>query len=78
MFREIANMLGIEEATSSTPGWFRMRLAAIKRVFNSMSASEQAELDAEREKMEREGYPEQTKRRYANAVADTDADADVI
>ena len=53
-------MLGIEDATASTPGWFQMQLPAIKSVFHSMTAEEKAVLEAEQEKME-EGYPEQTK-----------------
>jgi hypothetical protein len=63
VFQEIANLLGVEDATTSTLGWFQMRLPAIKRVFENMTAEEKVVLDAGREKMMREGYTEQTKRR---------------
>lgn len=74
MFEEIAYLLNVEEATTSTPGWLPMRLPAIKRVFDSMTEEERAELYAEREKMMRQGYSEQKKRRYVNADADADSE----
>jgi hypothetical protein len=63
VFQEIANLLGVEDATTSTPGWFPMRLPAIKHVFENMTEEEKAVLHAEQEKMMREGYTEQMKRR---------------
>src|ERR1700679_1417921 len=68
VFKEIGKLLGVSDATTSTPGWFQMRLPAIKSVFDSMTAEEKAVLDAEQEKMMEEGYPEQTKRRYVHSV----------
>jgi hypothetical protein len=59
--KEIGNRLGIEDATTGTPGWFQMRLPAIKSVFNSMTAEEKAILETEQDKMMRDGYPEQMK-----------------
>ena len=61
MFKEIGNLLGVEDATTGTSGWFQMRLPAIKSVFHSMTAEEKAVLEAEQEKMMAEGYSEQTK-----------------
>jgi hypothetical protein len=79
VFKEIGNLLGVEDATTSTPGWFQLRLPAIKSVFDSMTAQEKAMLETEQDKMMREGYPEVTKRRYVNAIADADAaDADSL
>jgi hypothetical protein len=66
VWKEIGDMLGVEDASTSTPGWFQNRLPAIKRIFESMTAEEKAVLEAEQEKMEREGYPEKTKRMYVN------------
>jgi hypothetical protein len=63
VFKEIGNMMGVEDATTNTPGWFQMRMPAIKRVFDSMTEVEKAVLDSEQERMMGEGYPEQTKRR---------------
>ena len=54
-------MLGIEDATTSTPGWFQMQLPAIKSVFNTITAEKKAILETEQDKMMQEGYPEQTK-----------------
>jgi len=66
VWKEIGDMLGVEDASTSTPGWFQNRLPAIKRIFESMTAEEKAVLEAEQEKMERDGYPEKTKRMYVN------------
>jgi ribosomal protein S5 len=63
VFKEIGNMMGVEDATTNTPGWFQMQMPAIKRVFDSMTEVEKAVLDSEQERMMGEGYPEQTKRR---------------
>jgi hypothetical protein len=68
VWKEIGDMLGVEDASTSTPGWFQNRLPAIKRVFDSLNAEEKAVLENERGKMEGEGYPEKTKRRYVNPL----------
>jgi hypothetical protein len=68
VWKEIGDMLGVEDASTSTPGWFQNRLPAIKRVFESLNAEEKAVLENEQEKMEGEGYPEKTKRRYVNPL----------
>jgi hypothetical protein len=63
VFKEISHMMGVEDANTNTPGWFQMRMPAIKRVFDSMTIAEKAVLHSEQERMIGEGYPEQTKRR---------------
>jgi hypothetical protein len=63
VFQEIANLLCVEDTTTSTPGWFPMQLPAIKHVFENMTEEEKAVLHAKQEKMMQEGYTEQTKRR---------------
>jgi hypothetical protein len=68
VWKEIGDMLGVEDASTSTPGWFQNRLPAIKRVFESLNAEEKAVLENEQEKMEGEGYSEKTKRRHVNPV----------
>ena len=73
VFKEIGYLLDVENASTTTPGWFPMRLPAIKRVLESMTEEEKAILHAEQEKMMTEGYPEKTKRRYVLADADADA-----
>ena len=49
VFKEIGNMMGVEDTTTNTPGWFQMRMPAIKRVFDSMTAVEKAVLDSEQQ-----------------------------
>ena len=66
-------MLGVEEATTSTPGWFVMCLPAMKNILSQMDAAANAELDAEVEKIRRQGYPERVKWKYADIPADADA-----
>jgi hypothetical protein len=63
VFQEIANLLGVEDATTSTPEWFQKRMPPIKQVFHNMNAKEKADLDEEQEKMMQEGYPELTRQR---------------
>jgi hypothetical protein len=53
--------MGVEDANTNTPGWFQMRMLAIKRVFDSMTTAEKVVLHSEQERMIGEGYPEQTK-----------------
>ena len=55
VFKEIGNLLGVEDATTSTPGWFQMWLPAIKSIFDSMTAEEKAMLETEQDKMMQEG-----------------------
>jgi len=49
VFKEIGNMMGVEDTTTNTPGWFQMRMPDIKRVFDSMTAVEKAVLDSEQQ-----------------------------
>jgi hypothetical protein len=61
--QEIAKMLDVEDATMSTPGWFQMRMPAIKNVYDQMTAEEKLGVRDDRDKIMRQGYPEETKRR---------------
>jgi hypothetical protein len=60
---EIASMLGIEEATTSTKGWFGKRLTAVKSIIDRMTEGEQRQLDAEVARINMEGYPDEVKRK---------------
>jgi hypothetical protein len=64
VFREIGRMLGVENATEKTPGWFPKRLPAIERILDRMNEGERASLDAEVERINRVGYPDDVKQRY--------------
>ncbi|KAF8814119.1 hypothetical protein BYT27DRAFT_7250340 [Phlegmacium glaucopus] len=60
---EIANMLGLEEANTTTPGWFAKRLPAIANMLERMTPEGMAALDADVERINRLGYPEDIKRK---------------
>ena len=61
VFKEIALMLGVEEADTTMAGWFSKRLPAISNIIEQMSVVEQRELDAEVERINRQGYPKDIK-----------------
>jgi hypothetical protein len=61
--QEIAKMLDVEDATTTTPGWFQMRMPAIKNVYDQMTPQEKLGVRDEGDKVMRQGYPEETKRR---------------
>ncbi|KAF8958980.1 hypothetical protein BDZ97DRAFT_1923291 [Flammula alnicola] len=65
VMKEVASLLGVEEATTTTTGWFQERLPAIANILARMSPTEKAEFEAEVAKMAKEGYPEETKRSIA-------------
>ncbi|KAF8964536.1 hypothetical protein BDZ97DRAFT_1918970 [Flammula alnicola] len=65
VMKEVASLLGVEEATTTTTGWFQMRLPAIANILARMTPTEKAQFDAEVENMAKEGYPEETKRSIA-------------
>lgn len=64
VFAEIAHLLGIESADTTTPGWLNKRMEALKNVMDSLSVEERAELDKEHKRIATQGYPEDVKRRY--------------
>lgn len=57
MFAEIAVILGLPDADSSTEGWFPQRLRACKNIIDGMSATEIVALDALVETMKTCGIP---------------------
>ena len=64
VFAEIATILGLQSADTSTPGWFSKRLPAIKNVIEKMTEEEKLKLDEEVKRISKEGYPEEQKRKY--------------
>ena len=60
---EIATMLGVETADSSTEKWFDMRMKAVGSVLKKMSEEELAELDARRAAIAQHGYSDEQKRK---------------
>ena len=61
--QEIMNLLHIEDADMSTPGWFQMRMPAIKNVYDQMTTEEKLGVCDEWDKIMHQGYPEEMKRR---------------
>jgi hypothetical protein len=68
VLNEIGNLLGVEEATTSTPGWFAKRTPAIHNIILNLSPEEEAQLDAEVERIEKQGYPDEVKRKYVRPM----------
>jgi hypothetical protein len=61
--QEITKMLDVEDATTTTPGWFQMQMPAIKNVYDQMTPQEKLGVHEERDKIMCQGYPEETKQR---------------
>lgn len=63
VFRKIALMLNIENANTSTPGWFQLRTKASKDIILSMSDDERKAIEDEADRMAKEGLPQDVQRR---------------
>ena len=61
VFAQIADMLHIPKATQDTPGWFNHRMRAIKMVYDNMSKPEKESLQAKKNELSRQGFPEDEK-----------------
>ena len=53
---EIANILGVEEATTKTQGWFAAQTPAIKNIINKMTGEELTALDIKVEEIALHSY----------------------
>ena len=56
-------MLNIENANTSTPGWFQLRTKASKDIILSMSDDERKAIEDEADRMAKEGLPQDVQRR---------------
>ena len=63
VFVEIAELLGVESADTTTPNWFHKRMVAIGNILERMTEEEQAELDEQGAKIAQRGYSEEQRRR---------------
>jgi hypothetical protein len=63
VMKEIGTILDLDEATTGTPGWFPARTHAIKNIIAKMTPDELHELDAEVERLSKNGYDEKQQRR---------------
>lgn len=59
VFKEIAEMLHVPEATPDTPGWFKCRMKAIGHILERMTAEELEAVDAKKADMCQNGFPEE-------------------
>lgn len=62
VFEEIASLLNLESANTSTPGWFTLRTKAAKNILEAMTEEERKILDMETDRMQKEGLPEEVQR----------------
>jgi hypothetical protein len=69
VLQEISILLGVEEVTTITPGWFPLRLPAICNIIKRMSPEELGQLDADVERTNKEGYPDEVKKKYVSKMA---------
>jgi hypothetical protein len=63
VFEEIAVILNIDNANTSTPGWFQLRTKASKNILDSMSEDERIAIENEADRMHKEGLPQDVQRR---------------
>lgn len=63
VWAEIASLLGVSEASTANKGWFDVRMRAMGNIIARMSPAEKEELVKERDKIAREGHPEEIKRK---------------
>ena len=61
---EIASLLGVPEATTTTPGWLGARMTAMGNILAWMSPEEKAALEQECERISREGHLEDLRQKY--------------
>lgn len=63
VLEEIAKILGVEKATTQTPGWFAARTPAIKNIIARMTAEELRGLMREVQEWAKKGNNDEVKRR---------------
>jgi hypothetical protein len=63
VFKEIASLLNIETADTSTPGWFQLRTKASKNIIDGMNENEKKELENEVDRMQKDGLPPEIQRK---------------
>ena len=68
MFEEIAVILNIDNANTSTPGWFQLRTKASKNILDSMTEDETKAIEEEADRMHKEGLPQDVQRRCVPGV----------
>lgn len=62
VWKEIARLLNVEKASFETEGWFTKRTTAMGNIIDRMTKEQLAELDAQVEEIQQQGYPEEQQR----------------
>lgn len=70
VWKEIASILNVPEASTRTPQWFPTRLIAIQNIISRMDENETKLLDQQVQDIEEKGYPEEQKRAYVVSCFD--------
>jgi len=70
VFEEIASILGLDSADTTTPGWFQLRTKASKNIIDRMSADDRNILEDEQDRLENEGLPRDVQRKYVPTSAE--------
>ena len=68
VFEEIAKILHLPTADTSTPGWFQLRTKASKNILNNMSQEEREVIEAEAARLQKEGLPQDVQRQYVPII----------
>jgi hypothetical protein len=63
VFQEIAFILKLDTANTSTPGWFQLRTRASKNILDRMSVEQRNILEDEADRMKKDGLPPDVQRR---------------
>lgn len=64
VFEEIAKLMGIDSADTTTEGWFQHRTKACKNILNGMTDAERNTLHQEAEDLAERGWSEDYRRRW--------------
>lgn len=63
VFEEIASILHIRTANTSTPGWFPLRTKASKQILERMTEDQRKVIEDEGDRMEKDGLPQDVQRK---------------
>jgi hypothetical protein len=63
VFKEIASILNMVSADTSTPGWFQLRTTATKKILDRMNDEEKKTLEDEADRIEKDGLPRDIQRK---------------
>jgi hypothetical protein len=68
VFIEIASIMDLDTANTSTPGWFQLRTKASKNILDSMTEDERKDIEDEADRLQKDGLPKEVQRQYVADV----------